>query len=421
MSGLYRGLTTALGPAIDIYLRRRLRHGKEDRSRFTERLGRADRPRPSGGLIWLHAASVGETISVLPLVERLLDERTDLHLLLTTGTVTSAAIAAERLPPRACHQYVPVDRPDAVERFLDHWRPDLGIWVESELWPNLISESHRRGMPLALINARMSARSYRKWRLLPFAIRPLLAAFQLCLAQSSVDATRLRNLGMDSVDFVGNLKAAAPPLDVDPTALAPLRAATGKRSCWLAACTHPGEETIVAAVHGALQARLPGLLTVLVPRHAERGAAVAEDLRATGLTVARRSRDELPSMQTQVYLGDSMGEMGLYYRLAPVVFIGGSLVPHGGQNPLEAARLDSALLFGPHMSNFGDAVDALFAADAAHQVRDAADLTEGVAGLLTNPKLLTRRATAAARVAGDSADVVGRVLQRLQPLLPRAA
>jgi len=421
MTALYRGLTSAFGPAIDVYLRRRLQRGKEDAARFDERLGHAGRPRPPGALVWMHAASVGETVSILPLIERLLAARQDLHLLLTTGTVTSAALAAEQLPARACHQYVPVDRIGAVRTFLEHWRPDLGIWVESELWPNLIAESRHRAVPLALINARMSPRSYRNWRLLPFAIRPLLSAFRLCLAQSEGDAQRLRALGAADAAFIGNLKAAAPPLAADAAEEVRLETAIAGRPVWLAASTHPGEEDIVARVHDRLTQRWPDLLTLLVPRHANRGAEIAAAFRDSGLDVACRSAGDALAPSTGIYLGDTMGEMGLYYRLAPIVFVGGSLVPHGGQNPLEPARLDSALLFGPHMFNFAEAVAALSAAGAAVTVADGDGLAAGVAALLDDPAAAARQAEAAASIASAGDDVVGRVLERLQPLLPQAA
>ncbi len=290
-AALYRAGTELLGPAIELWLKRRLARGKEDPARLSERLGRPGRDRPPGRLVWLHGASVGEAISVLPLIDRLLAARDDVSVLLTTGTVTSARLMAERLPARAFHQFAPVDRPSAVERFLDHWRPDLALWVESELWPNLVAETAKRGAAMALVNARLSERSYRRWRRLGWLIRPMLSAFALTLAQSEADAQRLRALGARDVRCLGNLKSAAPPLVVDKAALAELSAALGGRPRWLAASTHPGEEAIAADVHRRLAPRLPGLLTVIAPRHPERGPELAE---ALGATVARRSAGEPP-------------------------------------------------------------------------------------------------------------------------------
>lgn len=418
MAGLYHGATTLLGPLATWYLRRRLRQGKEDPARLGERLGRPGRARPEGRLIWVHGASVGEALSVLPLIERLLRQDTGLHILLTTGTVTSARIMADRLPERALHQFAPIDRPSSVSRFLDHWRPDLALWVESELWPNLIRQTAARGLPMALINARMSESSFRHWRRLRFLIKPLLRAFQVCIAQSAGDAGRLRALGADCVTFHGNLKSAAPPLPHDAAALHALAASMQGRPRWLAASTHPGEEAIIGAVHRRLAARFPDLLTILVPRHANRGHEVAAELTGQGLAVARRSQQQAVGPETDIYLGDSMGEMGLYYRLASIVFVGGSLVGHGGQNPLEPARLESALLFGPSMFNFADQAAVLTGAGGAVQVADADSLADQVAALLADGDETGRRA-AAARIASDDGDeVIAAVLQQLAPLLP---
>ena len=415
---LYRGLTTLFGPLLVWFLRRRLRRGKEDPLRFGARLGQPGRERPQGMLIWVHGASVGEMISVLPLVERLLHQDPELHVLLTSGTVTSARIIADRMPARALHQYIPIDQPAAVAAFLEHWRPNLALWVESELWPNLIHQSKGRGTPMALINARMSEKSFRRWRRLPSVIKPLLQSFQFCIAQSAPDAGRLATLGAHNVAFHGNLKAASAPLPVDPRDLHILNTAMARRPRWLAASTHPGEEITVGVVHRRLAKQFPGLVTLLVPRHAERGEAIAAELAGLGLTVARRSLDQPIGAETDIYLGDSMGEMGLYYRLASIVFIGGSLVEHGGQNPLEAARLDSALLFGPHMFNFTEQAAAMTMTGGAALVTDGNSLGNQIALLLRDEAEVARRAKAAVLAADDGHDVVRAVLKQLAPLLP---
>ena len=422
---LYRLIVRMLDPLLLWHLRRRLAGGKEDRLRFGERLGAPGRDRPTGPLVWVHGASVGEMVSVLPLIERLLRQNSGLRVMVTSGTVTSARIMVDRLPDHAFHQYVPIDRVVSVARFLDHWRPDLALWVESELWPNLIHGAQARGLPMAMINARMSETSYRRWRRLPFLIKPLLQAFQFCIAQSAPDAGRLATLGAHNVTFHGNLKTAALPLPVDPRDLHILKTAMARRPCWLAASTHPGEEAMAGAVHQQLRQRFSNLVTILVPRHAERGAAIAGELSAQGLVVARRSLDQVIAADTDIYLGDSMGEMGLYYRLAPIVFIGGSLVGHGGQNPLEAARLDSTLLFGPHMFNFTEQVAALTATGGAHQVADSGALAHQIALLLDDGVETQRRAAAAAAAAnaaltaGGGQDVVSAILKQLAPLLPK--
>jgi 3-deoxy-D-manno-octulosonic-acid transferase len=336
---LYRGLTALATPLIHVYLARRRAQGKEDPARFEERRGRATRPRPSGPLIWLHGASVGEAMSVLTLIERLRGERPALSVMLTTGTVTSAALVAERLPTGAFHQYVPVDRPVWVRRFLDHWRPDLALWVESELWPNLVDEVHRRRVPMVLLNGRMSAGSYRRWRRLPGIIAPLLGRFALCLTQDDDQVAHFAGLGAPVVRCVGNLKCASGPLPVDAAALTALHTAVDDRPLWLAASTHDGEETMAADVHRRLAGHRR-LLTIIVPRHATRGPAIAAALGAQGLRVARRGAGEPLDATTEVYVADTIGELGLFYRLAEIAFVGGSLVPHGGHNPLEPAQLD---------------------------------------------------------------------------------
>ena len=414
---LYRGLSRLAAPFIGLYLRRRRAAGKEDPERFAERLGRAGAARPDGPLVWAHAASVGESLAVLPLVGRVLERRGDAHVLVTTGTVTSARLMAERLPGRALHQYVPVDRPDAVRRFLDHWRPDLALWTESDFWPNLLGETQARGVPCVLVNARMSDASFARWRRLRGLIAPLLSGFALCLAQDEGQAGRLRALGGGDVRAVGNLKSAAPALPADDAELARLRAATAGRTPWLAASTHPGEEAAAGAAHRALKADRPGLLTVIVPRHPERGEAIAAELRAGGLDVAVRSRREAVERGTDVYLADTLGELGAFYRLVEVVFVGGSLVRHGGQNPLEPARLGCAIVYGPHTFNFQAFVDAFAAAGAAEVVADADALCAAVGALLDDAELRRRRGEAARAVADAEAGVLDRVETALAPYL----
>jgi len=417
---LYRTLTTALGPVVMLYLIRRLAAGKEDRSRFAERRGVASRARPEGPLVWVHAASVGEAVSMLALIDELMARRPSLSVLVTTGTVTSARLLGARLPEgRAWHQYVPVDRLAYVRRFLDHWRPDLALWVESELWPNLILETKARGVPLVLVNARMSAGSFQGWQRWPSVIRPLLGAFDLCLGQDVVQTERLRQLGAQRTQCVGNLKSAAGPLPVSEAELERLAAQAGGRPLWLAASTHDGEEEAAAAAHRALKRRRPDILTVIVPRHPARAGAIAALLKGEGFSVARRSLAEPIDAATDVYLGDTLGELGLFYRLAGIAFIGGSLAPMGGHNPLEAALLDCALLHGPDMSNCAAIARDLAAAGAALTVRDGAELAAAVAQLIGDPAERARRAAAALDVAANNRAVLDAVLERIAPWLDR--
>jgi len=381
----YRGMTRLAAPLVPMLLARRTRQGKEDPSRLGERQGQTSLRRPTGFLVWIHAASVGESLSILPLISRLTNEHSAINILVTSGTRTSATLLDERLPARATHQYVPVDHPGSVRRFLDHWQPDMALWVESELWPNLVLQTAARKIPMALINARMSARSARRWRRLPNLAAPLMDAFDIVLAQSSSDADRFRTLGATTVRAIGNLKYDGPPPPADAADVTALSAAINRRPHWLAASTHPGEEEAVAAAHKTLAARHPALLTILCPRHPARGPEIAAHMERLGLNVTRRSQGDTLTSQTNVYLGDTLGEMGLFYRVADIAFIGGSLMPHAGHNPVEAAQLGCALLAGPDMRNFEGAAAALAQADALQTVSDAAALSMGVDELLHDP------------------------------------
>jgi len=418
---LYRAATTIAGPLVRLYLARRRARGREDTERFGERLGRPGRPRPEGRLAWLHAASVGESLSLLPLIDRLRAHRPDVAVLVTTGTVTSAKLMADRLPAGALHQFVPVDRMAYVRPFLDHWRPDVVLWAESEFWPNLILETASRGTPLVLVNGRISSRSFARWQRYPATIARILSAFPLCLAQTEEDAARLRPLGARSVACYGNLKFAAPPLPADDAALANLRNRIGNRPCWLAASTHPGEEEVAGECHRRIASQVLGALTVIVPRHPERAAAVTEALRGSGLTVAQRSSGALLTPETELYVADTMGEMGLFYRLAAVAFIGKSLAGRGGQNPLEPAHLDCAIVHGPHMDNFAEIAKRMADAGAAVEVADANALAETVAHLLRDAEARSRLADAAQAFAVAQVGVGEAVAEAVLPLFPPPA
>lgn len=418
MLTLYRGAATALGPAIDAYLRHRMARGKEDPDRIGERRGIPGLPRPRGGLVWMHAASVGESVALLPLVERLRTDRPELSLLVTTGTVTSAATMAKRLPDGVIHQFVPVDRPAWVRGFLEHWRPDLGIWVESDLWPNLVIGARDAGVRLALVDARMSDGAYRRWRRAGRMARPLFTAFDLVLASSAAQADRFRALGSGDVRFVGNLKAAGAPPPVDRAGVTALARAIGGRPVWLAANTHPGEDAAVLDVHARLAGDRPDVLTVIAPRHPSRGDQVEALASQRGLAVARRSAGELPRPATAVYLADTLGEMGTLYASVPITFLAGSLVPVGGHNPIEPAHAGTALLLGPLMPNNRDAADALVAAGAARPVRDAGTIASAVSGLLGDPGAVRAMADQARRVAADGRQGLDRILDALASLLP---
>lgn len=383
---LWRCAGYLLTPLMHLWLQRRVRRGKEDAARLNERFGHAGLPRPQGVLVWCHAASVGEAQSVLPLLQRLQASRPGLILLLTTGTVTSAMLVRQRAGNGILHQYAPLDLPGAVDRFLDHWRPDLALWTESEFWPGPLRRLKHRGVPALLINARMSQRSCRRWSLVPQTARWLLDCFAAIYAQTASDAARLRRLGAKEVREAGNLKQAAPPLPADNDTVVAWQMQLAARPRWLAASTHPGEEAVIAEAHRSLKRRFPDLLTFLAPRHPQRGPEIAAALSARGFAVCLRSRAEMLQPETDIYIADTMGELGLWYRVCPTVFVGGSLIEHGGQNPLEPARLNCAVLFGPSMYNFSEAVDGLLTAGGAQQIADEAELTAAVGILLAEPQ-----------------------------------
>ena len=328
---------------------------------------------------------------------------------------------ADRLPQRAFHQYVPVDRRKLVRRFLDHWRPDLVLWAESEFWPNLVTEPAARGIPLILVNGRVSPRSFRGWRRAGGLIARLLSGFTLCLGQTADDVERLRRLGAPRSKYLGNLKFAAPPLPADPDTLAGMAANLGDRPCWLAASTHAGEERVVARVHRRLRDRRPRLLTFVVPRHPERGADVARALRSEGLTLALRSAGEPIGNETEAYVADTMGELGVFYRLVEIVFMGKSLVPLGGQNPLEAARLGCAVIHGPNMANFEDIARRMAEVGAAEEVADEETLAAAVERLFDDGRERARRVAAGAAFAAAEAHVLDALVTELGPFLDAMA
>jgi 3-deoxy-D-manno-octulosonic-acid transferase len=413
---LYRLATRAATPFANQLLQHRLKRGKEHAVRLPERRGMSEVPRPSGGLVWVHGASVGELLAALPLVEQI--NKYGLPLLVTSGTVTSAAIARQRLPAGVIHQFIPLDTPDFVARFLDHWQPQLALFVESDLWPNLITACGKREIPLVLINGRLSERSYARWKkLMPSLIGALLANFDLCLVRSPEDAKRYGELGARRVTTVGNLKLDVPPLPVDAIKRGELAQAFAGRPLFVAASTHPGEDEQVLQAHQKLRASCPELLTLIVPRHPERGGAIAQLTEAAGLTVCQRSTGRLPDTTTDIYICDTLGELGIIFSLAPVVFMGGSFIPHGGQNPIEAIKLGAAVLHGPFVSNFAETYAALDAAQGAELVADADRLAQ-VAGNWLSDEDARRRVLAAGQKTVDAlGGALARTLSALEPYL----
>jgi 3-deoxy-D-manno-octulosonic-acid transferase len=412
---VYRRLSSVAAPLAPAFIKRRLKQGKEDPARVGERRGMSANVRPHGPLVWVHGASVGEVLAAAALIERL--RALNIRILLTSGTVTSAAIVAKRFPSDIIHQYVPYDSPRYVARFLDHWRPSLALFIESDLWPNLILSSAARRLPMVLINGRMSHRSFPRWRRVSSTISALLGQFEVCLAQSRVDAERFTVLGSRNVVVTGNLKLDVPAPPADFTKLERLMSVTRGRPIVVAASTHPGEEEILLEAHRTLIGFFPSLLTVIVPRHPGRGEALARTIGAAGLRASVRSREELPTATTDIYVADTMGELGLFYRLSPIVFVGGSLIQHGGQNPIEAIKLGASIVHGPHVFNFTDVYEALDGAGGAKLAATQEALVKQLGQLLADPAARNLVVAAAERVVSQLGGALDRTLTALEPYI----
>jgi 3-deoxy-D-manno-octulosonic-acid transferase len=411
----YRWAGAAAYPMIGGYVAWRASKGKEEHSRRRERYGRAGLPRPAGPLIWIHAASVGETIAVVPLIERLIGS--GITIVLTTGTVTSAQVARERLGNRIIHQYVPLDLKPAVSRFLDHWAPDLAVMAESEIWPMTILELGARRVPQVLVNGRLSDRSFASWSKRNYLAEALFENLAHVIAQSETDAERFRHLGARPVTVSGNLKGDTVEPPVDLGELARLQREIGRRKTWAAVSTHDGEEAAAIEVHRLLRTRHPDILTIIVPRHPERADAVALACAEAGLSVARRSAGDHITPGTDIFLGDTIGEMGLYLRLTEIAFVGRSLTAKGGQNPLEPAMLDTAVLSGRNVQNFREAYQKLAASGAARFVRDKEVLAGAVNYLLTNEAERRKMMAAGRATVEGMRGALTRTLAALEPFI----
>lgn len=410
---LYGLATSVVEPLAPLLLGRRAKQGKEDPARLAERLGHASLPRPEGRLVWLHGASVGETLSLTPLIERLRAGRPDLNVLLTSGTVASAELISRRASTGAMHQFAPIDAPQAAERFLDHWRPDLAVFVESEIWPNLLVKAKARGVRLALVSARLSDKSLRGWARRPEAARALFRGFDLVLAQTDALAEGLRSLGAKDHGRL-NLKLAAAPLAVDQAALADLRAAAGDRPVLLAASTHPGEDEIVLDAFLKINGYA---LLVIVPRHPARAGDILRMAEAQGFETALRT--EQPFGEAHVYIADTLGELGLWFSLATSALVGGSLLPGpGGHNPIEPAQLGCPIITGPYVENWQAIYAALIGAGAVVIARDALDLTAAFTEALLQPAQARERAAHARQTVAAGETGLDTAIAALLKLVP---
>lgn len=414
---LYRTLTRFSTPVLAHHLRQREKAGKEDAPRASERRGIPSHPRPDGHLIWMHAASVGESLSLLPIVESVLKEFPFSKILVTTGTVTSARLMQQRLPAGAFHQYMPVDHPGWVKQFMDHWHPQFIIWAESDLWPNALYEVRQRQIPAVLLNGRMSEKTFRWWRWARGMMRDLLGSFSLCLAQNEAEAQRLRARGAANVKIAGNLKYASAPLPHDPEKLALLKHAIADRPVILWASTHPGEEEIAATVHLDLQKQVPSLLSVVIPRHPARGNDVKNIALSKGIATALRTESGLPSTDIGMYIADTLGELGLFYRAVPVMIMGGSFANIGGHNIIEPGQLGCVIFYGPVMYNFVTIRHDFESCGGSVCVQSPAELTGKLADYFKNPSAYKPVAQAALELTQAKAGVLQEIMADITPYL----
>lgn len=381
----YNTLVRLLYPyAIQPYINKRLKKGKEDILRHNEREGNPTKKRPEGKLIWFHGASVGEALSMLPLIHKLLEENPNYNIMVTTGTVTSAELMQKRLPQRAFHQYIPIDNPNFTQKFINHWKPDVALWFEAEFWPSMLGEIKKNKIPLILLNGRIGNKAFRNWKIFKFISKELLSCFNLCLGQSPEDVKRLQKIGAKEALFLGNLKYAGfnPPVDKDKKA--EILTQIGQRQIWGVISTHNDEEMQIGKQIMWMKENIPNLLTIIAPRHPQRGMEIQQQLNSIGLKTALRTKEEKIFPETDVYIADTIGEVGIWYDIAPVIFIGGSLIPHGGQNFIEPCRFQDAVLVGPHTYNFTDAITRAKSSEAVIQINNAEELAQKTVFLLKN-------------------------------------
>lgn len=416
---VYRGLTQVFHAFAPVLLKRRVARGKEDPDRYAERLGQSLRMRPARPVIWFHGVSVGESLSAVPVIQRLQAERPDLSVLITTATTTSAEILSRRLPDTVIHQFAPIDTPQAVTAFLDHWQPRLAIFIESDIWPNLLQSLSARKIPHALVSARITEKTYRGWQTFRGSITRLLKGYSLVMAQDEASEARLKSMGIAPA-ALANLKTLGSPLTVDDAALASLRETIGARRVIVAASTHYGEDNIIAR---SLEPYVrDGDLLILVPRHPIRAGDIRLDIEAMGLHVVQRTLKEPITGHTQVYLADTLGELGLFFRLADIIVMGGSfLTCIGGHNPLEAARLGKSVITGPDIGNWKAIFSNLLNAGAGWRVEGPQELGFLVGELRNAGEAVAAANAKAQEVSRAEAGTLDRVWQALTPLLPGAA
>ncbi len=416
----YRALTYLSACPLNIIIKKRRARGKEHPKRLNEKKGITDKIRPEGKLIWIHGASVGESQSALILINMLLKNYDDMHILITTGTLTSAQLMENKLPPKALHQFYPFDHPLWVQKFLEHWQPDAALWMESELWPNMLYEIKKRNIPAILINAHMSERSFRVWNRLPFLPAQILSTFNEILCQTEKDKNNYRALGAKNIIVTDNIKYSAAPLSYNQNEYELLKNATHNRLICLYASTHEGEEKLACSIHKSLKLNFPELLTIIVPRHPERRENIAKDLMPFNVNIKFRNKDSAcPEALDDIYIADTLGELGLFYALSPIAFIGRTFSNDGGggHNPIEAAQLNCAILHGPNVQNLQEIFDSLNAQNAAIKLETTEDLKQKIYELLDDPNLIKKYQEKACTFAKQKTSVIDKVMANLTPMI----
>lgn len=417
----YRFLCQVLKPIYQrLMIPRRLKDGKEDPARLNEKFGFASMKRPQGKLIWIHAASVGETLSILKLVREIQSLYHDAQILVTSGTVTSARVVADKFPKTIIHQFAPMDFQDSVTRFLDHWKPDLALWVESELWPNMIFSIKDRQIPLLSVNVRFSDRSLRRWCWFKGFFLDLLQCFDVIFVQTKSVEKKLKTIGAQHVFYKGNLKFAADPLDASQDLLKLLEDSIKTRKVWVASSTHAGEEELILEVHEKLKTHFPDLLTILIPRHPDRAQKIMKLLGAHKETFQLFSASPKPSETTDVLIVDQVGLLGVFYRLSPYVFVGGSFVGVGGHNIIEPAQLESVILHGPHMHNFREVLMHFNQFQGTIEVADSQELSSVLHNLFLAPQKVQDLIKKSKSAVADQTDVLNQIMDGIHPFLQKA-
>jgi 3-deoxy-D-manno-octulosonic-acid transferase len=409
----YRFILYLLTPFLKLWIYYRLLRKKEHPTRFRERLGKSRLKRPDGLLFWFHGASNGECLSFLSLIKRYQTKYPNAHFLITSQTLTSCELLQSRLPKHSFHQFLPLDHPCFVKRFLNHWSPDYIFWTESELWPNLIFKASER-TPLILLNGRFSKKSFEWWKKIPDATKSLLNCFSLIFAGSQKDQERFQFFNHPHVHFLGNLKFAGRPLEANPSKVRELKSALKNRPIWTATCTHPGEEGFILKAHTVLKKSLKNVITILVPRHPHRADKLRQEWESKGFKVSQRSLNEPIRANTDILLFDTTGELGLIYRVCPITLVCGSLIEGiGGHNPLESANLKSAICTGPYIKN-NQEIYAIFQKEqACKMIQNPKDIARTILPLLENTKERNALIKKSFTLANDQHHILDKIIQSI--------